>query len=62
MLIPPQCGNGYYVKSDLAVYHYKLAYSGEYFDVKDQLVIKWNDSRLGIDWPCDSPILSNRDA
>ena len=47
--------------SDEAVFHYKLAYEGAYIDAKDQIVIKWNDPRLGINWPCDSPILQNRD-
>lgn len=62
ILVPPGYVNGYYVLSDFAVFHYKLAYEGKYFDVEDQLVVKWNDSRLDIDWPCDSPILSSRDA
>ena len=49
------------MKSDLAVYHYKLAYSGEYFDVKDQFSYKWNDPRFNIDWQTTNPILSDRD-
>lgn len=61
ILVPPNFVNGYYVMSDEAVFHYKLAYEGVYIDAKDQIVIKWNDPRLGINWPCDSPILQNRD-
>ena len=61
ILIPPNFVNGYYVMSLEAVFHYKLAYSGKYFDVNDQMVIKWNDARLKIDWPCTEPILQPRD-
>ena len=62
VLIPPGCGNAYYVKSDNAVSHYKLAYSGEYIDYEEQFTYPWNDSRLNINWPSKEPILSNRDA
>jgi len=61
VLIPPGYVNGYYVMSDSATFHYKLAYEGEYFDVNDQQVVKWNDNRLSIPWPSDNPILNNRD-
>ena len=61
ILIPPGLGNAYYVSSDQAVYHYKLAYSGEYIDAEDQFTYKWNDENLGIDWPVKAPFLSPRD-
>ena len=61
ILIPPGLGNAYYVSSDQAVYHYKLAYSGEYIDAEDQFTYKWNDADLGIDWPVKTPSLSPRD-
>lgn len=62
IMIPPGCGNAYYVKSNEAVYHYKLAYHGEYIDYKDQFTFAWDDSDLNIDWPCTNPILSGRDS
>ena len=62
ILIPPMVGNGFRVKSDVAVYHYKLSYLGEYLDSKDQYTIKWDDSSIGIKWNCENPILSNRDS
>jgi len=62
ILIPPNMGNAYYVKSEKAVYHYKLAYRGQYADVEDQFSIQWNDSRIGIKWLSNNPILSKRDA
>lgn len=61
VLIPPAMGNSYYVKSAQAVYHYKLAYEGEYIDADSQFSLKWNDSRIAIDWPTRTPILSERD-
>lgn len=61
ILIPPNFVNGYYVMSQEAIFHYKLAYTGNYFDVKDQIVVKWNDKRLNINWPCTEPILQARD-
>ena len=61
VLIPPRLGNAYYVKSENAVYHYKLAYKGGYIDADQQFSYKWNDPRFAIEWPTTSPILSKRD-
>ena len=61
VLIPPGFVNGYYVKSEKAVFHYKLAYGGEYIDAAEQMTIAWNDERLNIDWPVKNPILQDRD-
>jgi len=62
ILIPPNMGNAYYVRSSEAVYHYKLAYCGDYIDADEQFSVKWNDNTIGINWMSDKPILSNRDA
>jgi len=62
ILIPPGMGNAYYVTGEAAVYHYKLAYAGDYIDADEQFTMAWNDPRLNIDWPTDTPILSARDA
>ncbi len=61
VLIPPNMGNAYFVKSDQAVYHYKLAYTGDYIDADQQFSVSWNDESIGIQWLTDSPILSTRD-
>ena len=61
VLIPPKLGNAYYVLSDEAVYHYKLAYDGEYIDADEQFSIKWNDPKYNIKWDVSDPILSKRD-
>jgi len=61
ILIPPGLGNAYYVRSESAVYHYKLAYDGDYIDAQGQFTLKWNDSDIAIDWGDIDPVLSNRD-
>jgi len=61
VLVPPGMGNAFYVTSDYAIYHYKLAYTGEYVDAIDQFTVIWDDPRLNIDWPTKNPILSERD-
>ena len=61
ILLPPGMGNAFYVKSDIAIYHYKLAYEGDYIDHEDQFTIPWNDPRINIQWPSYNPILSDRD-
>jgi len=69
VLIPPGFGNGHYVLSDKAVFHYKQS---TYYDPESQFTLKWNDPELAIDWPIGyipggntpllGPILSERDA
>ena len=61
ILIPPNMGNAFYVSSDSAVYHYKLAYEGSYVDADEQFSLKWNDPKINIHWPTTTPILSERD-
>jgi len=58
ILIPPGFLNGYYTYSK-SVYHYKLAYKGDYVDANDQITMKWDS--LDIQWPCKYPILQERD-
>jgi len=61
VLVPPQFGNAFLVLSEDSVFHYKWAYPGGYPDVEDQFTLKWNDSRLNIDWPISNPMLQKRD-
>ena len=60
ILIPPGFLNGYYCYTD-SVYHYKLAYEGEYVDANDQITMRWDDPELKIKWPQIEPILQKRD-
>ena len=61
VLIPPNFGNGFCVLSDDSVFMYKWSYKGKYPDVEDQFSLKWDDPKIGIDWPINNPILSERD-
>lgn len=61
VLVPPMFANGHLVLSDSATFFYKWSYEGKYPDVEDQFSIKWNDTKIGIKWPINNPILSKRD-
>jgi len=58
ILVPPNFGNGHYVLSDRAIFHYKQS---TYYNRNEQFTIQWNDPSYKIKWPCNSPILSRRD-
>jgi dTDP-4-dehydrorhamnose 3,5-epimerase len=59
--IPPGFGHGFVALSDVADVLYKATslYNADY-----DRTLRWDDPRLGIDWPLDgiSPILSAKDA
>ncbi len=61
VLLPPGIGNAFLVLSEQAVYHYKLAYEGDYIDADQQFSVKWDDPEININWPIKNPVLSNRD-
>jgi dTDP-4-dehydrorhamnose 3,5-epimerase len=58
VLVPPGYGNGHYVMSAFAMFHYKLS---EPYDLESQFSFKWDAPEFGITWPCTDPILSERD-
>ena len=61
ILVPPKFINATLCLSNECLLHYKLAYNGNYNDVKDQISVKWNDSRINFKWPNKNFILSSRD-
>ena len=61
VLIPPGCANGFQTLKENTLYHYKLAYPGEYSDAEDQFTLPWNSNKININWPITKPILSKRD-
>jgi dTDP-4-dehydrorhamnose 3,5-epimerase len=56
--VPRGCAHGFIVRSETADFFYKC---DEIYSPADELVLRWNDPQLGIDWGCDSPSLSTRD-
>ena len=61
VLLSPGIGNGFCVLTENSVFHYKWFYNGDYPDVDEQFTIKWDDPKIGIDWPINNPILQKRD-
>ncbi|HMQ70381.1 MAG TPA: dTDP-4-dehydrorhamnose 3,5-epimerase [Ignavibacteria bacterium] len=59
VLVPPGFANGHYVLSDHCIFHYKMS---EYYDPENEKGVKWNDPKLGIFWPADHPVLSEKDS
>jgi len=58
LYIPPDFAHGFVVLSDLAEVLYKC--TQEYQPENDRGII-WNDPDIGINWPVDNPILSEKD-
>ena len=56
--IPPGYAHGFCVLSDEANVEYKCS---THYDPADEVTIAWNDTRIGVEWPIDSPLLSPRD-
>lgn len=58
LFIPPDFAHGFCVLSETADIIYLLT---EEYDPSDQHAIRWNDPDIGITWPIDNPILSDKD-
>ncbi len=59
LYIPPGFAHGFCVLSDVAEVEYKCT---DVYAPGDELSIAWNDEQIGINWPLESPILSQKDA
>ena len=57
--VPPGFAHGFCVLSESADFLYKCT---EFYDADDERGIAWNDPQIGIDWPGDDWIVSERDA
>ena len=56
---PPGVAHGFYTLSEYAEFQYKVT---NYYDPLYERVLKWNDKKLGINWPLNKdPILSDKD-
>src|SRR3974390_1934911 len=56
--IPRGCAHGFLVLSERADFFYKC---DDYYNPADELVVKWDDPALGIEWGNSNPELSQRD-
>ena len=59
LLVPRGFAHGILVLSETVDLFYKC---DNYYSPADEIVVRWNDPAIGIDWPIANPILSNRDA
>jgi dTDP-4-dehydrorhamnose 3,5-epimerase len=57
--IPRGLAHGFVVRSESADFFYKC---DELYSPADELVVRWNDPELGIDWGEAAPLVSKRDA
>ena len=58
LYMPPGFAHGFCVLSDVAVINYKCS---QYYNAQEEGGILWNDPSIGIDWPIDHPIISQKD-
>jgi dTDP-4-dehydrorhamnose 3,5-epimerase len=59
LYIPENFAHGFCVLSDSAEFLYKCT---DFYVPGDEAGLIWNDAQLGIKWPIDQPILSEKDA
>ncbi len=57
--VPEGFAHGFCVLSETATFAYMCT---NYYSPKDEASLLWNDEALGIDWPLDSPSLSEKDS
>ena len=59
LYVPPGFAHGFCVTSDIADVAYKC--TSDYQPAQDAGV-RWNDPEIGIDWPIQEPLLSDKDS
>ena len=56
--IPPGFVHGFCVLSERLHVDYKCT---DFYDGSDELAVAWNDPDIGIEWPVEAPVLSEKD-
>jgi dTDP-4-dehydrorhamnose 3,5-epimerase len=56
--LPPGLAHGFVVTSESADFEYKCT---SYYDPEDEGCLIWNDPHVGIEWPLENPLLSDKD-
>jgi dTDP-4-dehydrorhamnose 3,5-epimerase len=59
LYIPPGFAHGFAVLSETAFFQYKCT---DFYSPKDEITLRWDDPEIGIKWPIESPLLSEKDA
>jgi len=58
LYVPPGYAHGFCVVSDIADVVYKCT---TVYKPQDDAAIRWDDSEIGIKWPIDNPLVSDKD-
>ncbi len=58
LYVPPGFVHGFCVISESAQVEYKVT---DFYDREDEYEVLWNDPDIGVEWPIEEPLLSDRD-
>ncbi len=58
LYVPPGCLHGFVVLSDTAQFEYKCT---ALYDSTADFGVRWDDPELAIEWPVESPVVSDKD-
>lgn len=58
LYIPAGFAHGFCVLSEEAIVSYKTT---SYYLPEAEITLRWNDPNIGVDWPVNDPVLSERD-
>ena len=58
LYIPPGFAHGLCIVSERALFSYKCT---DFYSVENEIGVAWNDEDIGIEWPIDAPLLSDKD-
>jgi dTDP-4-dehydrorhamnose 3,5-epimerase len=58
LYIPPGFAHGFCVVSEWALFSYKCT---DFYSAENELGVAWDDEDIGIEWPIDAPLLSDKD-
>ncbi|WP_103019504.1 dTDP-4-dehydrorhamnose 3,5-epimerase [Salinibacter altiplanensis] len=59
LYVPEGYAHGFAVTSGEALFHYKCT---DFYHPEADQTLRWDDPSLGIDWPVEDPVLSDKDA
>lgn len=59
LYIPPGFAHGFAVLENHTVFSYKCT---GYYKKESEVCIAWNDPAIGIDWPLENPVISEKDS
>ena len=57
--VPAGFAHGFAVLSETAMFAYKCT---EFYNPQNEMALLWNDPEVGVQWPLEAPLLSDKDA